>query len=73
MPISQLQKSARKDFLADALADNQLATKNLQTQVESLMITSNHFQKDVEDGKRQQDRQLEMLKSLTVSYENITI
>ena len=60
-------KSARKDFLADALAENQLVTQTLQTQVESLILSSNQVQKSVEVGKQQQDEQIKLLQTLMVS------
>ena len=59
-------KSARKDFVADALAENQLVTQNLQSQVENLILSSNRVQKDVEVGKQQHDEQLKLLKTLMV-------
>ena len=60
-------KSARKDFLADALAENQLATQTLQNQVENLILSSNQVQKSVEVGKQQQDEQIKLLQTLMVS------
>ena len=60
-------KSANKDFVAEALSENQLLTRTLQSQVESLIRSSSQMQKSVEIGKQQQQEQMELLQKLMVS------
>ena len=60
-------QSARKDSLSDAMAETQLVSQKLQSQVDSLILSSTQVQKSVEAGKQQQDEQLKLLQSLMVN------